>query len=80
MKITKSFECRTDDVSIGFLDGDDWRALETDGGANDEEIAVLLKKKNANEIILRSVIDFTVALREALNADLKELYERSAKE
>jgi len=80
MKILKQFECQTDQIQVGWMDGDDWEPLEEDDAPRDQEIAKLLKQKNANELILRCVLDFALQLREALNADMKELYERSAKE
>lgn len=80
MKITKSFECRTDEVTLGWMDGEEWVPLESDDSPDEEQIARLLKQKNANELILRAMLDFSLQLREALNADLEELYERTAKE
>ncbi len=80
MRIKKNFECATDDVQVGWFNPttEEWCSLEDDDA--DEQIKALIKRKDAPEIILRSLTGFAESIREALNADLKELYERSAKD
>lgn len=80
MKRVTELQCECDDVKIGWFnpDTEDWNSLEDDDA--DEQIKALLKRKDASEIILRSLLSFAVELREAINRDNKDLYERTEKE
>lgn len=78
MKKVSELQCECDGVYIGWLDGEEWKSLEDDDA--EENIKALLKRKDATEIILRSLLDFAVQLREAINKDNLDLYERSEKE
>ena len=79
MKKVTELQCECDDVHVGWFNPDDetWNSLEDDD--QDEQIKALLKRKDAPEVVLRSLISFAQELREAINRDNKDLYERTEK-
>lgn len=77
MRKVTELECETDSLRLGYLDpeNEEWISLEDDDA--EQQIKELLKRPDAQEIILRTVIDFSAQLRDCLNKDFLDLYERS---
>ena len=76
MKKIESLHCETDDILIGWFnpDTEEWNSLEGDDA--DDQIETLLKRKDSREIVVRSILDFALSLREAINRDNLDIFNR----
>lgn len=79
MRMIQELETAMKDVTLGYMDeNDEWATIEGEDG--EENIKKLLKRKDAQEVILHMSLDYVMQMREALTKDLSELYERSEKD